>query len=89
MALGVPTADLPICHAMQIYGWFNNDSVRDTNNATIRFQSNLGDGSSAYPGAAAIPNALLNHFRVIVGPSEGSGAPREDHDTESAYMSSP
>lgn len=89
LALGVPSADLPICHAMQIYGWYDNDSVGDTNNATIRFQSALGNGSSLYPGAAALPNALLSHFRVIAGPSEGSVAPLEDHDTESAYISSP
>ena len=89
LAMGVPSADLPICHAMQIYGWYDNDSSSNTFPATIRFQSGLGNGSSLYPGAAPLPIAIFNHMRWVAPPSASSVPPENDHSSASAYMVSP
>jgi hypothetical protein len=89
LAMGVPSADLPICHAMQIYGWYDNDSTANTFPATIRFQSGLGQGSTLYPGAAPLPIAIFNHMRWVAPPSSSSVPPENDHTSASAYMVSP
>ena len=89
LALGVPSADLPICHAMQIYGWYDNDSSATTFPATIRFQSGLGKGSTLYPGAAPLPIAIFNHMRWVAPPSPSSVPPNNNHTSASAYMVSP
>jgi hypothetical protein len=89
LAMGVPSADLPICHAMQTYGWYNNDSTSDSYPATIRFQSGLGKGSSLYPGAAALPIAIFNHMRWVAPVPSSSVPPENDHTSASAYMVSP
>jgi hypothetical protein len=89
LAMGVPSADLPICHAMQIYGWYNNDSTSSAYPATIRFQSGLGKGSTLYPGAAALPIAIFNHMRWVAPPSPSSVPPENSHTSASAYMVSP
>jgi hypothetical protein len=89
LAMGVPSADLRICHAMQIYGWYNNDSTSNSYPATIRFQSGLGKGSTLYPGAAALPIAIFNHMRWVAPPSSSSVPPNNNHTSASAYMVSP
>ena len=89
LAMGVPSADLPICHAMQIYGWYDNDSSANTFPATIRFESGLGQGSTLYPGAAPLPIAIFNHMRWVAPPSASSVPPENDHSSASAYMVSP
>src|SRR5215472_256410 len=89
VAMGVPSADLPICHAMQIYGWYDNDSTSNAFPATIRFQSGLGKGSTLYPGAAALPIAIFNHMRWVAPPSPSSVPPNNSHTSASAYMVSP
>jgi trimeric autotransporter adhesin len=67
-ALGVSTAMLPICHALQTYGWYNMDQQGNFS-TQIKFQSGLGKGSSVYPGATSLPMALMNHIHWIASPS--------------------
>ena len=86
LAMGVPNADLKICHAMQIYGWYDNDSSSNGFPATIRFQSGQGQGSTLYPGAAQLPIAIFNHMRWVAPPSSSSVPPNNSHTSASAYM---
>ena len=85
LALGVSSADLPIVHALQIYGGYIMDGTGGA--AAIAFQAGLGASASLYPGAGPLPHAILSHLRVIAGPSPSSVAPLDSRLTMSTYIS--
>ena len=72
-ALGVSVAMLPVCHALQTYGWYCID-IAGPYPTQIKTVSNVG-GANQYPGVADLPLALMGHVRWIPGPYlTGGGA---------------
>jgi hypothetical protein len=84
-ALGVTTAMLPICHALQIYGWYNMDQQGDYP-TQIKFQSAQGNSSTVYPGATNLPMALMNHIHWIAAPSSTAAPPLDNAASAAPYV---
>jgi hypothetical protein len=75
--LGVPTAMLPVCVALQTYGWYSIDIDGDFS-AQIKFLSTNPNATSGfngpYTGATTIPLAIWNHMAWIPGPYVGGAS---------------
>jgi hypothetical protein len=84
-ALGVTTAMLPICHALQIYGWYNMDQQGNFP-TQIKFQSALGNSATVYPGATNLPMALMNHIHWIAAPSSTAAHPLDTPASAAPYV---
>ena len=84
-ALGVTTEMLPVCHALQIYGWYNMDQQADFP-TQIKFQSALGNSATVYPGATSLPMALMNHIHWIAAPSSTAAPPLDNPGSAAPYL---
>ena len=84
-ALGVTAAMLPICHALQIYGWYNMDQQADFP-TQIKFQSAQGNSATVYPGATNLPMALMNHINWIAAPSSTAAPPLDNPASAAPYV---
>lgn len=71
LGMGVASAMLPVCHALQQYGWYCMDQD-GTYSAQIKFLSSNPNATpgfiGSYPGAANLPLALFGHMAWIPGP---------------------
>ena len=88
--VGVASADLPIIHALQTYGAYNMDST-GSSSAVIYFRAALGNSSTLYSGATALPHAVLSHLRIVQGPTQAQTMADENRNSTavSGVLTSP
>jgi hypothetical protein len=91
LGLGVSSAMLPVCHAMQTYGYYIIDMASNSFPAAIHYIPTVTGAS--YPGAAGLPAVLMTggHIQWVVAPVAASCPPLENHNTTagSGFMSQP